>query len=83
MARGYEVFNAAQIDWLDLPSQPVLHESARIDAAKRFFANLGIATRTEGDWMHAQQPGADASQPDFADRSSDDGQSDLGIAAAA
>lgn len=49
MAKGYAVFNAAQVEGLDLPSQPVLPESERIDAAERFFANLGIAIRTEGD----------------------------------
>jgi antirestriction protein ArdC len=49
MAKGYAVFNAAQVDGLDLPTQPVLPESERIEAAERFFANLGIAIRTEGD----------------------------------
>jgi antirestriction protein ArdC len=49
MAKGYAVFNAAQVDGLDLPAQPVLPESERIEAAERFFVNLGIAIRTEGD----------------------------------
>jgi antirestriction protein ArdC len=49
MAKGYAVFNAAQVDGLDVPSQPVLPESERIDAAERFFANLAIPIRTEGD----------------------------------
>ena len=49
MARGYSVFNAAQVDGLDLPAQPVLSESERIAAAERFFANTGIPMRTEGD----------------------------------
>ncbi len=49
MAKGYAVFNVAQVDGLDLPTQPVLPESERIEAAEQFFGNLGIAIRTEGD----------------------------------
>ena len=49
MARGYHVFNASQVDGLDLPSQPVLPECERIAAAETFFANLGITIKTEGD----------------------------------
>jgi antirestriction protein ArdC len=49
MAKGYAVFNAAQVDGLDLPAQPVLPESERVETADRFFGNLGIAIRTEGD----------------------------------
>jgi antirestriction protein ArdC len=49
MAKGYAVFNATQVDGLDLPTQPVLPETERIEAAERFFANLRIPIRTEGD----------------------------------
>ena len=49
LARGYAVFNAAQVDGLDLPTQPVLPETARIEAAEQFFGNLGIPIQTEGD----------------------------------
>jgi antirestriction protein ArdC len=49
MARGYAVFNAAQVDGLDLPMPPVLPETERIENADRFFGNLGILIRTEGD----------------------------------
>ena len=49
MAKGYAVFNAAQVDGLDLPPQPVLPESERIQAAEEFFGNLCIPIRTEGD----------------------------------
>ncbi|MFM9973542.1 MAG: ArdC family protein, partial [Beijerinckiaceae bacterium] len=42
-------FNAVQVDGLDLPQQPVLPESERIEAAERFFANTGIPIRVEGD----------------------------------
>lgn len=49
MAKGYAVFNAAQVDGLDLPTQPVLPETARIQAADEFFGNLSIPIRVEGD----------------------------------
>jgi antirestriction protein ArdC len=49
MAKGYAVFNAAQVDGLDLPAQPVLPENERVAAAEHFFANTGIPIRTEGD----------------------------------
>jgi antirestriction protein ArdC len=49
MAKGYAVFNAAQVDGLGLPAQPVLPETARIQAAEEFFGNLGIPIRVEGD----------------------------------
>jgi antirestriction protein ArdC len=49
MARGYSVFNAAQVDGLDQPAQPVLPECERIAHAERFFSNTRIPIRTEGD----------------------------------
>jgi antirestriction protein ArdC len=49
MAKGYAVFNAAQVDGLDLQVQPILPESERVGRAERFFANTGIPIRTEGD----------------------------------
>jgi antirestriction protein ArdC len=49
MARGYAVFNAAQVDGLDLPKPPELSESERVDAADAFIGNLGIPIRTQGD----------------------------------
>lgn len=49
VAKGYAVFNAAQVDGLDLPARPVLSETARIQAAEEFFGNLGISIRVEGD----------------------------------
>ena len=49
MAKGYAVFNAAQVDGLDLPAQPVLPETVRIQAAEEFFGNLSIPIRIEGD----------------------------------
>jgi antirestriction protein ArdC len=49
IAKGYSVFNIAQVDGLDLPAQPVLPECERIAYAERFFANTRIPIRTEGD----------------------------------
>ncbi len=49
MAKGYSVFNLAQIDGLELPPQPALPEEQRVAAAERFFASLGIVIRTDGD----------------------------------
>lgn len=49
MAKGYNLFNAGQVEGLDLPEPPVLPESERVAAAEAFFANTGIAVRTEGD----------------------------------
>jgi antirestriction protein ArdC len=49
MARGYHVFNLAQVDGLELPPQPALPEEQRVAAAERFFASLGIVIRTDGD----------------------------------
>jgi antirestriction protein ArdC len=49
MARGYSIFNAAQVDGLDLPKPPVLPETERIADAETFFAATVLPIRTEGD----------------------------------
>jgi antirestriction protein ArdC len=49
MARGYSVFNLAQVDGLDLPKPQALAESERVASAEAFFSHLGILIRTEGD----------------------------------
>lgn len=41
-ARGYSVFNCAQVDGYTPPESPVLPEAKRIDRAERFCAALGI-----------------------------------------
>ncbi|MBK5571252.1 zincin-like metallopeptidase domain-containing protein [Ensifer sp. SSB1] len=41
-ARGYSVFNCAQVDGYTPPEIPVLPEAKRIDRAERFCAALGI-----------------------------------------
>ena len=40
-ARGYSVFNAAQVDGYEAPALPVLPEAERIDRAEAFFAAIG------------------------------------------
>jgi len=42
VARGYSVFNKAQVDGFEEPEAPRLPESARIEHAERFFAALNI-----------------------------------------
>jgi antirestriction protein ArdC len=49
MARGYAVFNAAQVDGLDMTKPPELPETDRVASAEAFFDRLGIVIRTEGD----------------------------------
>ena len=43
-ARGYSVFNQAQVDGYVRPEVPVLSESERLAHAEAFYANLDIAT---------------------------------------
>ena len=47
-ARGYSVFNAAQVDGYEAPALPVLPEAERIDHAEAFFAALGADIRHGG-----------------------------------
>jgi antirestriction protein ArdC len=49
MARGYSVFNLAQVDGLDWPKPPELPETERVAAAEAFARNLDIPIRTVGD----------------------------------
>jgi antirestriction protein ArdC len=49
MARGYSVFNLAQVDGIDLPKPPALAENERVAVAEAFFGHLGISIRNEGD----------------------------------
>ncbi len=42
IARGYSVFNRAQVDGFEEPEAPRLPETERIGHAERFFAALGI-----------------------------------------
>ena len=45
LARGYHVFNAAQVDGYSPKPAPVLPESERIESAERFFSRLGVDRR--------------------------------------
>ena len=47
-ARGYSVFNAAQVDGCAIPALPVLPEAERIDQAEAFFAAIGADIRHGG-----------------------------------
>lgn len=47
-ARGYTVFNAAQVDGYTPPEMPVLPAAERIEHAERFCAGLGIDIRHGG-----------------------------------
>ncbi len=48
-ARGYAVFNAAQVDGYAAPALPVLPEAERIGHAEAFFAATGIEVRHSGN----------------------------------
>lgn len=48
IARGYNVFNADQVDGFVLPELPILPPTQRIEAADRFFAGLNADLRHGG-----------------------------------
>lgn len=48
-ARGYTVFNEAQVDGYAPPPVPALHEAERLARAEAFYSNLGIATEYGGN----------------------------------
>jgi len=48
VARGFSVFNAAQVDGYLPPAMPLLSETERIVRAEQFYAVLGIDTRFGG-----------------------------------
>jgi antirestriction protein ArdC len=49
LARGYHVFNAAQVDGYAPKAAPVLSESERVESAERFFAGLGFNVEHGGN----------------------------------
>ena len=49
LARGYSVFNAAQVKGYEAPALPVLPEAQRIECADAFFAALGAAVEHGGN----------------------------------
>ncbi|MBI3464959.1 MAG: DUF1738 domain-containing protein [Planctomycetes bacterium] len=48
LARGYSVFNAAQVDGYTVPETPQLSEHERIAQAEKFFAGVGVVVRHGG-----------------------------------
>ena len=54
MARGYCVFNAAQVDGYEAPAAAILPPSVRIGRAEDFFANLGAEIRHGGNRAYFQ-----------------------------
>jgi antirestriction protein ArdC len=49
LARGYHVFNSAQVDGYSPEPAPVLPESERSESAERFFAQLGVTVEHGGN----------------------------------
>jgi antirestriction protein ArdC len=49
VARGFSVFNAAQVDGYTLPKPSPLPDTERISRAEQFYAMLGIETRFGGN----------------------------------
>ena len=49
LARGYHVFNAAQVDGFEIPIPTATTQKERIDTAESFFSNLGADIRHGGD----------------------------------
>ena len=49
LARGYGVFNAAQVDGFEPDQRPPLSDDQRIEQAEQFFARLGATIRHGGD----------------------------------
>ena len=54
MARGYSVFNAAQVDGYEAPPAVILPPSVRIKRAEDFFANLGAKIHHGGNRAYFQ-----------------------------
>ena len=48
-ARGYSVFNAAQVDGYQAPALPILPEIERVEHAEAFFAATGLDIRHGGN----------------------------------
>jgi antirestriction protein ArdC len=60
-ARGYSVFNAAQVDGYEAPPLPVLPQVERIERAEAFFAATGIKVQHGGNRAY-YRPGDDRVQ---------------------
>ena len=65
MARGYSVFNAAQVDGYEAPPAVVLPPSVRIGRAEDFFTNLGADIRHGGNRVYFQPSTDHIQMPPF------------------
>jgi antirestriction protein ArdC len=65
MARGYHVFNCAQVDGYASPSLPQPTEPERIDAAEAFFAAIGADIRHGGNRAFYSPAGDFIQMPPF------------------
>ena len=65
IARGYNVFNADQVDGFVLPDLPTLPPTQRIEAADRFFAGLNADLRHSGSRAFYSPAGDFIQLPEF------------------
>ncbi|MCY1330432.1 DNA primase TraC [compost metagenome] len=65
-ARGYTVFNCAQVDGYTPPATPVLPETERIERAEHFCAALGIDIRHGGSQAYYSPSTDHVQMPEFA-----------------
>ena len=65
-ARGYTVFNCAQVDGYTPPEMPVLSEAERIERAERFCSALGIDIRHGGSQAYYIPSRDRVQMPEFA-----------------
>ncbi|MEI3853575.1 MULTISPECIES: ArdC family protein [unclassified Ensifer] len=66
LARGYTVFNCAQVDGYTPPSMPELPEAERIERAECFCAALGIDIRHGGSQAYYRPSTDQVQMPEFA-----------------
>ncbi len=65
-ARGYTVFNCAQVDGYTPPAMPVLPKAERIERAERFCSALGIEIRHGGSQAYYRPSTDHVQMPEFA-----------------
>jgi antirestriction protein ArdC len=65
LARGYSVFNAAQVDGYQAPAVPLISEAERIESAERFFAGLGADIRHGGGRAYYSPSSDHIQMPNF------------------
>jgi antirestriction protein ArdC len=65
-ARGYSVFNEAQVEGYAAPSIDLLSDEARLQNADAFWSNLGIVTRHSGNEAYYVPSEDRVQMPEFA-----------------